>query len=133
LFSLGRSPAKHLFGLHRASVKSCPWDPEPHGAFQHRDPTPRRGPETHAVNPLAIHSNWRRLSPHRSLPRSVRFQFCADLPSGRMLQIVMTFRGYVGRRHLATAPNQSAGLLAWPNAERGRWSAKNDSLRLVGA
>src|SRR6266446_6856680 len=57
LFSLGRSPAKHLFGLNRASVKSCPLNPEPHGALQRRDPTPQRGPETHAVNPGTIHSN----------------------------------------------------------------------------
>src|SRR5437867_10100838 len=57
LFSLGRSPAKHLFGLNRASVQSQPWNPEPHGAFQRRDPTPRRGPETQAVNPGTIHSN----------------------------------------------------------------------------
>src|SRR5438552_7376829 len=27
-FSLGRSPAKHLFGLDRASVQSQPWNPE---------------------------------------------------------------------------------------------------------
>src|ERR1051326_6608348 len=52
-----RSPAKHLLGLDRASVESCPSNPEPHGAFQRCDPTPRRGPETHAVNPLTIHSN----------------------------------------------------------------------------
>src|SRR6266487_6796513 len=57
LFSLGRSPAKHLLGLNRASVQSQPWNPEPHGAFQRRDPTPRRGPETLAVNPGTIHSN----------------------------------------------------------------------------
>src|SRR5262245_66346927 len=50
-------PAKHLFGLSRASVQSQPGNPEPHGAFQRRDRTPRRGPETHAVNPEAIHSN----------------------------------------------------------------------------
>src|SRR5205814_7846337 len=45
LFLGDRSPAKHLSGLSRASAESCPSNPEPHGAFQRRDPTPRRGPE----------------------------------------------------------------------------------------
>src|SRR5438874_4813966 len=57
LFLGDRSPAKHLFGLNRASVESYASSPEPHGAFQRRDPTPRHGPETQAVNPEAIHSN----------------------------------------------------------------------------
>src|SRR5438128_7471647 len=35
------------------------------------------------------------------------------------------------RRHLATAPNRSAGLLAGPNAERGRLCARNIALRLI--
>src|SRR5206468_10825135 len=39
----------------------------------------------------------------------------------------------IGRRRLAAAPNQVAGLLAGPNAEQGRLSAKEDSLRLIGA
>ncbi len=49
-FSVGQlglgSPAKHLFGLNRASVKR-----EPHGAFQRCDPAPQRVPETHGSQP----------------------------------------------------------------------------------
>src|SRR6185503_8285820 len=127
LFSLGRSPAKHLFGLNRASVQSQPWNPEPHGAFQRRDPTPRRGPETHAVNPGTIHSVGRRLSPHRSLPRSGRVQFCADLSLRRMLQS----RSEVMKRSQSTLPGWLPPVCERRKQE-SRWPFPSPSLGFVG-
>src|SRR5271169_1469476 len=44
------SPAKHLFGLNRAS-QSPTLTPEPRQTFQFPDQTPGNGPETHRSQP----------------------------------------------------------------------------------
>jgi hypothetical protein len=87
LISVGSSdaghPAKHLLGLNRAVQSAGPLPLAPQPVFQPRDLTPRSGPETHAVNPWAIHSNEMTAVPIRS-----GLQFFADLSWGRILQIL---------------------------------------------
>ena len=45
-------PTKHLFGLSRDNRSSCLQTLEPQTAFQRRDQTPQRGPETHRSTPI---------------------------------------------------------------------------------
>ena len=111
-WQLGRErPAKHLFGLHRVGQSPNPVKGrnlnrlsssviQRHGTVQKHT----------AVHPRTIHSKRRRLS------RRAGVQLWADVPLGRMLQILLSFPGDVGPlktsrggwRALARAP---AGLV----------------------
>src|SRR6476659_11499253 len=72
-----------------SGAKFCPDPPEPRHAFQPRNQTLRSGPETLCSAPKGYPFKVKAVGPDEGL------QFFADVPLGRMFQILLLLRSEV--------------------------------------